>query len=61
MSIILIVIYCLIAAFIIFGLTFHNEMLDERSRQRRVAHSLTVIRGGKRVIARPHLRPSVRM
>jgi len=53
MSIILVVIYCLIAAFIIFGLTFHNEMLDERIRQRKVARSLTVIPGGKRIIARP--------
>lgn len=53
MSIILIVIYCLIAAFIIFGLAFHNEMLDEHQRQRKVARSLTVIQGGKRIIARP--------
>jgi hypothetical protein len=53
MSIILIVIYCLIAAFIIFGLTFHNEMLDERQRQRNVARSLPVIQGGKRIIAQP--------
>lgn len=52
MSIILIVIYCLIAAFIVFGLTFHNEMLDERHRQRNVARSLTVIQGGKRIIGR---------
>lgn len=56
MSIILIVIYCLIAAFIIFGLTFHNEMLDERRRQRKVAGSLTVIQGGKRIVARPRRR-----
>ena len=56
MSIILIVIYCLIAAFIIFGLTFHNEMLDERRRQRNVARSLTVIQGGKTIVARPRRR-----
>lgn len=56
MSIVLIVIYCLIAAFIIFGLTFHNEMLDERRRQGKAAHSLTVIQGGKRIIARPRHR-----
>jgi hypothetical protein len=53
MSIILIVIYCLIAAFLVFGLTFHNEMLDERQRQRNVARSLTVIQGGKKIVARP--------
>lgn len=56
MSIILIVIYCLIAAFIVFGLTFHNEMLDERQRQHKVARSLTVLQGGKRIIARPRRR-----
>ncbi len=53
MSVILIVIYCLLAAVIVFGLTFHNEMLDERRRQRNVARSLRVIPGGKRITARP--------
>ena len=56
MSVILIVIYCLIAAFILFGLTFHNEMLDERRRQRNVARSLTVIQGSKTIVARPRRR-----
>jgi hypothetical protein len=53
MSVILIVIYCLLAAVIAFGLTFHHEMLDERRRQGNVARSLRVIQGGKRTIARP--------
>ena len=53
MSIVLIVIYCLIAACLIFGLTFHDELLDEKRRQRKVARSLTVIQGGKRIMSRP--------
>jgi hypothetical protein len=52
MSIILIVIYCLMAVSLIFGLTFHNEMLDERRRQQKIAHTLPVIQGGKRIISR---------
>jgi hypothetical protein len=47
MSVILIVIYCLLAAVIVFGLTFHNEMLDERRRQRNVVRSRRVTPGGK--------------
>lgn len=32
MPILWIVIYCLIAVLVLFVLTFHNEMLDEKSR-----------------------------
>ena len=54
MSIILIVIYCLIAAGLIFGLTFHDELVNERYRQRRIAPPLRVIQGGKKIVTRPH-------
>ena len=47
MYITLIVIYCLIAAFILFELTFHNEMTSERQRRQKTARSLIVINGGK--------------
>jgi len=52
MSIVFIVLYCLIAAVLIFGLTFHDEMLNEKGRKRKVARSLTVIEGGKKDLAR---------
>jgi len=52
MSIILIVIYCLSAALIVFGITFHDEMLNEQHRQRKLARSFTVIQGGKRIVAK---------
>ncbi len=32
MPILWIVVYCLIAVLVLFVLTFHNEMLDEKSR-----------------------------
>ena len=54
MSIVLIVIYCLIAAGLVFGLTFHDELLNEQHRQQRIARSFTVIRGGKKIVTRPH-------
>lgn len=57
MSIILIVAYCLVAAIFIFGLTFHDELLNEEQRRRRVAGSLTVIQGGKK--DRTHVRRRV--
>ncbi len=47
MQIVFLVIYCLIAAVILFGLTFHNEMKDERQRQHETRKSLIVIDGGK--------------
>jgi len=47
MSIVLIVIYCSLAALILFGVTFHDEMLREKRRRRKIAKSLIVIDGGK--------------
>jgi hypothetical protein len=52
MSIVLIVIYCFVAATLIFGITFHDEVLNEKERRRKVEHSLTVIRGGKKSLVR---------
>jgi len=45
MQIILIVIYCLMAALILFGLTFDRELQDERRRKK--TPKLIVIDGGK--------------
>jgi hypothetical protein len=45
--IILIAIYCLMAALILFGLTFHNEMLGEQERKKKSTQPLIVIDGGK--------------
>ena len=50
-QIILIVIYCLTAAVILFGLTFHNEVIDERRRKQKTA-KLIVIDGGKAKVHR---------
>lgn len=47
MQIVFIVIYCLIAAVILFGLTFHSEVDDERRRQEKTRKSLIVIDGGR--------------
>jgi hypothetical protein len=47
MHIVLIVIYCLTVAVILFGLTFHDELISERRRKRKIAKSLILINGGK--------------
>lgn len=47
MNAILIVIYCLMAALLLFGLTFHDKLLGERQHKRDIAKSLIVIDGGK--------------
>ncbi len=52
MPLILIVIYCLTAMLILFGLTFHDELLQERRRKRK--HDLIAIDGGKRFLAKSH-------
>ncbi|MGB8889562.1 MAG: hypothetical protein WCC87_22760 [Candidatus Korobacteraceae bacterium] len=62
MSIVPIVVYCLLAALFIFGLTFHDELLKEKqgkskSNHKRTAGSLIVINGGKRYLAKHHSRP----
>jgi hypothetical protein len=45
-QIVMIIIYCAVAVLILFGLTFHGELLDERQRKRRAA-KFVVINGGK--------------
>lgn len=55
MSIIPIVLYCLVAAVFIFGLTFHDELLKERRKKKGPA-SLIVIDGGRRHLAKRHSR-----
>ena len=52
MQIVLIVIYCLMAAIILFGLTFHDELMSERRRKQKIAKSLIVIDGGKAKLRR---------
>jgi len=47
MSIFLIVIYCLIAAVLIFGLTFQNELLEEKRRKQRRSAPVISIAAGK--------------
>jgi len=57
MYIIPIVIYCLAVALFIVGLTFHDELLQERRRKdKKTQGSLIVIDGGKRNFAKPHFR-----
>jgi hypothetical protein len=48
MSIILIVIYCLVAALLIFGLTFHDELLAEQQGKRKGPALVINIKAGKR-------------
>lgn len=40
MPILWIAVYCLIAVAVLFALTFHNEMLDEKSRCDKIAKPL---------------------
>jgi hypothetical protein len=47
MYVTLIVIYCLMAAAILFELTFRNEIVRERRRKDKIGKSLIVINGGK--------------
>jgi len=49
-QIVLIIIYCLIAAVILFGLTFNTELKNER--RKRKAPKLIVIDGGKAKLRR---------
>jgi hypothetical protein len=52
MQIVFIVIWCLIAAVILFGITFHNEVVDDRQRQDKTRKSLIAIDGGKAKLRR---------
>jgi hypothetical protein len=56
MSIVLIVIYCLVAAVVIFGLTFQNELLEEKQRNRKRSASVISIEAGKRNTIKLHRR-----
>jgi len=51
MHIVFIVIYCLIVAVILFGITFRDEMSHER-RRKKAARRLIVIDGGKAKLRR---------
>ncbi len=48
MSIVLIVFYCLIAAGLIFGLTFRQELQEDKQRQQKRLASVISITAGKR-------------
>jgi hypothetical protein len=50
MPIALIIIYCLLAAFFIVGLTFHDELRKERERKPK--GTLIAIDGGKHQVAK---------
>ena len=56
MSIVLIVIYCLIAAVLIFGLTFSEELQEEKQRKERRPANVISIEEGKRDVAKLHRR-----
>ncbi len=52
MPIVMIVLYCLIAVVLLFAITFHDELLNERQRCSKLSKSLTVIEGGKSKVRR---------
>jgi hypothetical protein len=52
MQIVLIVIYCLMAVLILFGLTFHDELIGERQRKAKIAKSLTAADGSQAKLQR---------
>ncbi len=56
MSIVLIVIYCLVAAVLIFALTFSEELQEEKQRKQRPPASVISIEAGKRPVAKLHRR-----
>ncbi len=47
MPILWIAIYCLIAVAVLFALTFHNEMLDEKSRCDKIVRPLKPVDASK--------------
>ena len=55
MTIVFIVLYCLIAAVLIFGLTFRSELDDEKRRVQKSAKVIN-IEAGKRRPAKLHRR-----
>ncbi len=52
MQIVLIVIYCLTAVLILFGVTFHDEIVNDRRRKQKIAKPFIVINGGKAKLRR---------
>jgi len=56
MSIVLIVIYCLIAAVLIFGLTFSEEIQEEKQRKVKRPANVISIEAGKRGVEKLHRR-----
>jgi len=52
MLIVLIAIYCLIAAVVIFGLTFSEELQEEKQRKQKHSASVISIEAGKRRVAK---------
>jgi hypothetical protein len=53
MWIVFIVFFCLIAAVLIFGITFHDELMDEEERKQRLAKVIP-IEAGKRSVTKLH-------
>jgi hypothetical protein len=47
MWIVFTILFCLIAAVLIFGITFHDELMDEEQRKQRLAKVIS-IEAGKR-------------
>ena len=56
MSIVFIVLYCLIAAVLIFGLTFSNELHEEQQQKQKRSASVISIEEGRRRTAKLHRR-----
>jgi hypothetical protein len=56
MSIVLIVIYCLIAAVVIFGLTFSQELREEKQRKPKRPAPVISIETGKHRPSKLHRR-----
>jgi hypothetical protein len=50
-----IVLFCLIAAVLIFGITFHDELVDEEQRKQRLAKVIN-IEAAKRSVTKFHRR-----
>ena len=55
MWIVFTILFCLIAAVLIFGITFHDELMDEEQRKQELAKVIS-IEAGKRPKAKVHRR-----
>ena len=56
MTIVFIIIYSLIAAVLIFGVTFSQELQEDKQRQQKRSASVISIEAGKRGAAKLHRR-----